>query len=374
MVRSNASRGFRLGLAAGALVGYVVSRRGYGMVQSVLPNAAPAGASENAGDGTGGTSSDPGAPGSPGQPAGRLPGPAAVRKLRDVDDQDRPVAKRQMVALVVLLVLAGTASAFGYNRISYQAPPLRDNADSPAYELTLGATIDSMKFEINDLFTTIQFAVSGWGGESSVALRSNDGDKAEILEAKAQAANGESIQASGWRTVTSEDGYLELVPQMNSPPSSITLTLSNGSLTRSGQYQFLRTKRIDINGSDGSTETAEGLVLVNSGSYTVERLATGGVSRPGETEGTTTRYAVNTTQIRGTWDSVLPVPAVSIDMVDVERQRGRDPLLLALGAGLGFAGGLLIEIVLTAAHLITSRRRTNPPAGSEHDYPSGRGE
>ncbi|MEU8419336.1 hypothetical protein AB0C15_00475 [Micromonospora sp. NPDC048835] len=341
------------------------------MVQSVLPNAAPAGASENAGDGASGNASGPGVPGSSGQQVGRLPGPAAVRKLRDVDDQDRAVAKRQMVALMVLLVLAGSASAFGYSRISYQAPPLRDNADSPAYELTVGARIHSMRFEINNLVTTIQFAISGWGSESKVALSSNDGDNAEILEAKAQAVNGESIEASGWRAVTSEDGYLELVPQMNSPPSSITLTLRNGSLTRSGQYQFLRTKRIDISGADGSTETADGLVLVNSGSYTVERLATGGVSRPGETEGATTRYAVNVAQIRGSWNSVLPVPAVSIDMVDVERQRGRDPLLLALGAGLGFAGGLLIEIVLTAAHLVTSRRRTNPPAGSEieHDYP-----
>ncbi|MCP3785293.1 hypothetical protein NLX85_18170 [Micromonospora sp. A3M-1-15] len=345
------------------------------MVESVLPHAAPAGASENVGDGMGGAASHPGVPGSSGQLVDRLPGPAAVRKLRDVDNQDRAIATWQMVALVVLLVLAGSASWFGYGRIRYHAPPLRDNAESAAYELSVPARIDSMRFEIKDLFTTIQFAVSGWDGERGVTLSSHDGDRAELLQAKAQAVNGESIEASGWRAVTSGDGYLELVPQMGSPPSSITLTLRNGSLTRSGQYQFLRTKRIDIDGADGSAETAAGLVLVNSGSYIVERLATGGVSRPGETEGTTSRYAVTVTEVFGSHRSVLPVPAVSIDMVDVELQRGRDPLLLALGAGLGFAGGVLIEIVLTAAHLIRSRRRTNPPAGSEieHDHPSVRG-
>jgi hypothetical protein len=56
----------------------------------------------------------------------------------------------------------------------------------------------------------------------------------------------------------------------------------------------------------------------------------------------------------GSHRDALSVPTVSIDMVDVQQQRGRDAVLLVLGAILGALGALVIEIGLTAAHLITS--------------------
>jgi hypothetical protein len=277
--------------------------------------------------------------------------------MRAGEGRERVIARRQMFFLVFLLIAAAAGTWWGWGQIRYEVPPLVANADSPKYRLSVPGKVDSMRFDVTDVFTSVELGVSNWPDGEAFTVSSETGD-IELLKVNASNGSGESIGTSGWVTTKDErDSFLELIPRLAAPPTKISIVLKNGRVTRSGQYQFLRTQRVDVEGAEGLPGSADGVVTVNSGSYSVERLATGGTSRPGETESTTTRYSVSTSRVLGSHRDALPVPAVSIDMVDVQRHRGRDTVLLVLGAALGALGALVIEIGLTAAHLVTSPRK-----------------
>jgi hypothetical protein len=333
---------FCQGLGAGVLVGYVAALRAPAAPQPAGPRThvpdrpVPVGEEQ------------------PPQRAPELPGPAAARRMQAHDGQERVIAKRQMAILFVLLILTVVGTAWGWDRIKYEAPPLVANADSPQYRLSVPGKVASMRFDVTDVFTTVELGVSEWPNGEAMTVSSESGD-IELLKLNATSRSGESIGAGGWTTDTDERGtFLQLVPRLATPPTKVSIVLRNGRLTQSGQFQFLRTRRVDVEAADGLPGSASGVVTVNTGSYSVERLATGGKSQPGETESTTTRYSVSTSRVLGSHRDALPVPSVSIDMVDVQQQRGRDALLLVLGAVLGALGALIIEMGLTAAHLFAS--------------------
>jgi len=218
-----------------------------------------------------------------------------------------------------------------------------------------------MGFEIRDASTTIRLSLSNWTPGATLNIRSLAGDEIRILELQAESTSGVSIMTADWENVTNprtlDNSSMQLQPTILSPLAHITLTLGTGKTTESSYHRFVRTSRIDVIGTGGTAEAAEGVVSVEAGAYTIERFVTEGVSRPGDSEGSTTKYTLKSSRILGANWSILPVPAISIDLANVEKNRSRNSNLLILGAALGVAGGTLIEILLTAAHLGASRPR-----------------
>ncbi|WP_422733343.1 hypothetical protein ACN26Y_21100 [Micromonospora sp. WMMD558] len=261
--------------------------------------------------------------------------------------------------------MTATASGVGYGRVAYRSAPIQENSGSPTYVADVPAKIESLSFDvaIGDTITTttITLTLADWSPGEPLTLSSPTGDKVDVVRLNARADDGRSIGSDGWRHVGTpglgerDESYLVLVPQTLPAPSQVSVSLRNGSLSHSSQYRFVRTARIDVAGERGSAASAGGTVSVHTGAYKVDRFETDGVSRPGESEGSITRYSLTSSRVPGANEDRLPVPAVSIDLVDVERERTREPDLLVLGAVLGMAGALVIEILLTTAYLSTSR-------------------
>lgn len=267
------------------------------------------------------------------------------------------------------MILIWSCWSMFVTEISYEPPPDRENSDRPSFEVTVPAAVEAMNFDINGKSTTIRLSLAQWSPGATLGISSPIGEDIQILELRAESNSGNSIQTDAWEIVAGDPvagngSYLQLRPSIATPPSQVTLTLSNGETTDSGYYHFVRTSRLDVVGTSGTPDAANGVVSVETGPYSVERFFTGGVSRPGDSEGSITRYEVASKQVLGANSSAIPVPAVSIDLVDVEKNRSRNSNLLVLGAVLGVAGGTFIEILLTTAHLgVLWSRSTRDTAG-----------
>lgn len=135
----------------------------------------------------------------------------------------------------------------------------------------------------------------GWTPNSALRINSRTEEEIRILELRAGSTNSnEGVDTGEWERITDpqpdDNRSIGLRPMMLSPPTSITLTLGTGQTAESSYYRFVRTGRIDVFGSEGTPERAQGVVSVETGLYTVERFVTDGVSRPGASEGSTTKY------------------------------------------------------------------------------------
>lgn len=229
-------------------------------------------------------------------------------------------------------------------------PPARANADRPAYEVSVPATVRAMTFEVRGDATTIDLDLSSWEGEQDVVIASPTGEIVRVLRVGGWLSTGQEVD---WTANTSEEGSSAVIDFKDDLElKELSITLRNGRVTASGQYRFLRTTRIDVVGREIEPATAEGIVTVDTGGFAVERFVTDASSRSGTSQGATAQYQLSGPRVVGANADALPVPAVSIDLLDVEAARARDPLLVGLGAVLGIAGGVLIEILLIAAYLL----------------------
>ncbi|WP_433651565.1 hypothetical protein ACQP2C_02910 [Micromonospora zamorensis] len=294
-----------------------------------------------------------------------LPGLAAIRRVQRERGRDRIIATRQLVGLALLLILVAAFIFLNYNKIAYRPPHLRTNGNSAAYRVQVPAKIEDLSFVIGMDHTEVTIRVSAWEGKE-LAIMSQMGSQVPLLNVNAQLVNGEEIRSDGWTKSPISDegneGRVALVLRGATPPSKISFTLDNEAPPDSGQYRFVRTGRIEVQGGGDSTKSAEGVVEVQTDTYTVDRFESEGISRPGESEGSKTRFSVTSAEIFGASSGRLPIPAVSIDLLNVEKERARDPELLVLGAALGMAGALVIEFMLTGTHLTRSRVADNEDA------------
>lgn len=286
----------------------------------------------------------------------RFPGTAKVR------DHERTIAKRQLVTLTCALALSVGLSVQQYGNISYNPPPLATNTGQPGFEIDVPAKIESASFDISGVATTVNMKLADWTTDSPVAIASPAGETmaGRILQIRGL-TQGEVV--ADWKPTTdtgeSLDGEyasVSLLPQRPVTLDELSVTLQSGKTSESGEFEFFRNARVDVVGSQGVPASSEGSVAVDTSQRSIDRFSSGGVSRPGESEGSVTTYSVSVEQVPGANFNSIPVPAVAVDLIDVDRSRSRDPLLLLLGALIGFAGGVLIEVLLTGAHVLTRQR------------------
>lgn len=287
-----------------------------------------------------------------------LPGPAAARKSRSSHEYDRNVSGRQFLSLVLLMMVAVPTSLIGYRRITYEPPPRYSNADRPAYEILIPADVSFMSFKVDGTFTRVQVRLSDWIPQQAVTISSTMGEEVELLEIAARASDGQTV--GDWTTSPrdmADPTSIRLVSPSRVEPSEISLSIRNGRSSSSGQFEFLRTRRVDVLGMNGVADNAEGVVELDTGAYQVDRFVTEGVSRLEESEGSVTRYSVRSRSVLGANVDALPVPSVSVDLVSFDEARTRDFDFLMMGAVLGVLGGLFIELILTGAHVISRKRQ-----------------
>lgn len=302
-----------------------------------------------------------------------LPGPAAVRRERAGPDRLRRVARRQLVGLTVLFALTAWWGTLGYQGIRFRGTPPVLPAVEAEYHVDVNSTIRSMTYDVSGTVTEIVLGFDPTAGPdpqnpvprpdppvATIDVGARGDHEVEIVGVSGtpvDSATGSPAWRSEVRSTVRSVGpnWIYLVPTTEDPVSEIRLLLRSGTVTTTAGYRFLRTAAVTVTGRYGSVATADGTVTVDTGPYTVERFVAAGVSSPGESTGSRTQYVVRAlpAKEREGLDppAFLEVPAVSVDLVDVEQRRSLEPRLLMLGAVLGIAGGLLIEIVLTAAHL-----------------------
>jgi hypothetical protein len=294
-------------------------------------------------------------------PAGtgrRLPGPASSRR---VVDRDALIARRQLVVLCIALLLSVPLAVVGYRQVAYRAPvPDRNAEAAPQYTIQLRVPIDSVNFKVNGTSTSITCTMRGWRtAGAELAISSDSPDRPlRLLQLDGQNDAGTPVT---WQTVDSSSSSIQLRAQGAGDLTTLTVALENGTDVEANQYRYLRTGRVDVvSGVDQLPSEATGTLDVETGAYTIDRLATAAISQPGASQGTIARYNLKVENTTGIWTDSVPVPGVSVDLVNVERQRAADARLLLIGAVLGVLGGLVIETILTAAHVMSSPRQLIP--------------
>lgn len=282
-------------------------------------------------------------------PRHQLPGPAAARRVRD---RGWFLARRQLVVLLVALVPLVVISLVSYDKVVYRPPTRETNSGSPRFVVEVPARVTSMTFRLTGTSTRISLTLTGWRSRDvPLSIRAErPGQQVQLLELDGTTALGAETT---WARTSNTPSQLELLPGGSDDVTGLTVALENGSDSEANQYRYIRTGRVDVVSRSGQLPAqATGELEVDTGSYSIDRLLTEARSEPGVSQGSLTKYSLSTTDLSGVWTDHLPVPAVAVDLVNVQQQRGSDVALLLVGALLGVLGGLLIEIFLTAAHLL----------------------
>lgn len=307
----------------------------------------------------------PGPTGGPDDPY--LPGPAAERRraLREAQS----AARFQLAGLLLVTGLAVLVAWQQWRGISAGTLPPPFAADDDAWSVQFPADVDRMTFEVREDRAVIDVSVSSWEPEGAVVVQ---GPAEPVLyEVTATTQGGPEITSSGlgafsWDTAVGVDPngehWIRLSPPAGQEPVSVHLALANGEVSESGEYRYVRSPRVEVHPRDygGLPDKATGSLVFNTGSASVERVLSDAAIQPAGSSGNETMYTATSEPVHGANASLIPVPTLSVDLVDVNMHRNRDPRLLWIGAALGIAGGAGIEMVLTTALVLSQRWAVRP--------------
>lgn len=275
------------------------------------------------------------------------------------------------LVLIVTLGLVAAAAVPLYAALFSGGRPPAAGGQGPAGTLESPLPIDVVRFTVRAESVTFTLTFPEPATVVAPFVLRHDPAVAEPLRGvRSLGEDGRFSGPQSWRVSRLAADRLQLVYLGDTRVSDLSLTLAGSTPSDVGERRYLRsyewsataphlpgTRPVTPTGPDEMPDTgiSGGALEVRASGYLVEKVEASGRLDEPRFVGPWTFYRLGPQVGRDAAGDSFTVPRTSVDLVDLRELRDKDRRSLILGALLGVAGGLLVEILLALSGL-SSRR------------------
>lgn len=305
------------------------------------------------------------APRDPDKPEPRPAEPPPPGNRSDPPGRNR-TRLRHILILAVALLIVSAGSALAYFRLFPEPRPSTLNGGNAIAQISFPVDVYELGFVVHVDTTTISVSFTPTPITSEpITITYLTGDRPQLTAIDTGVIRDGNPRPDAWTLVAVSDTAVQLRPKLISEEiSTIELTFTGNQVIDIAERRHIRTaawtveapeirySELRMSPSGVGAQPQPGQLEIQTSGYNVEKVESTGRIGNQTLLGNFTSYSVSPDLNLIPVQSTATIPATNLDMVDLQKVRDREANSLMIGALLGVAGALLVEVLLASIAIL----------------------